>query len=36
MTRLVLNPENDRSFLIKSIEIESHGYLEIGSYLRDP
>jgi len=35
MTKIVLNLENDGSFLIKSIEIEFHGCSEIGSCLRD-
>ena len=36
MTKIVLNLEDDRSFLIKSIEIEFHGCLGIGSCLRNP
>jgi len=36
MTKIVSNLENDRSFSIKSIEIEFHGYSEIESCLRDP
>ena len=36
MTKIVSNPEDDRSFFIKSIEIEFHGHSEIGSCLRDP
>ena len=35
MTKIVSNSEDDRSFLIKSIEIEFHGHLGMGSYLRD-
>ena len=35
MTKIVLNPEDNRSFLMKSIEIEFHGCLGIGSCLRD-
>ena len=35
MTKIVSNPENDRSFLIKSIEIEFHGCSGIESCLRD-
>jgi len=35
MTRIVSNSENNRSFLIKSIEIEFHSCPEIRSYLRD-
>ena len=35
MTKIVSNSENDGSFLIKSIEIEFHSYLEIESCLRD-
>ena len=35
MTKIVSNPEDDRSFLIKSIEMELHGHSEMGSYLRD-
>ena len=36
MTKIVSNPEDDRSFLIKSIKIEFHSHLGIGSCLRDP
>ena len=36
MTKIVSNLENDRSFLIKSIEIEFHSYSGIESCLRDP
>ena len=36
MTKIVSNPEDDRSFLMKSIEIEFYGHSGIGSYLRDP
>ena len=35
MTKIVLNPENDRSFSMKSIEIKFHSCLKIGSCLRD-
>ena len=35
MTKIVLNLEDDRSFLMKSIEMEFHSHLEIGSCLRD-
>jgi len=35
MIKIVSNPEDDRSFLIKSIEMEFHNCLGIGSYLRD-
>ena len=35
MTKIVLNPENDRSFLMKSIEMEFHGHSGIGSCFRD-
>ena len=35
MTKMVSNLENDRSFLMKSIEIEFHGCSGMGSYLRD-
>ena len=35
MTKIVLNPEDDGSFLIKSIEMEFHGCSEMGSCLRD-
>jgi len=35
MTKIVLNPENDRSFSMKSIEIKFHSYSGIGSYLID-
>ena len=35
MTKIVSNPEDDRSFLIKSIEIEFYGCSGIESYLRD-
>ena len=35
MTKIVSNLENDRSFSIKSIEIEFHGCSGIGSCLRD-
>ena len=36
MTKIVSNLEDDRSFLMKSIEIEFYGYLGMGSCLRDP
>ena len=36
MTKIVSNPENNRSFLIKSIEMEFHSRSGIGSCLRDP
>ena len=36
MTKIVSNLKDDRSFLIKSIEMEFHGRLGIGSCLRDP
>jgi len=36
MTKIVSNPEDDRSFSMKSIEIELYGHLEIESCLRDP
>ena len=35
MTKIVSNPEGNRSFLMKSIEIEFHGHSEMGSCLRD-
>ena len=35
MTKIVSNPEDDRSFLIKSIEIEFHGHSGMGSCLKD-
>ena len=35
MTKIVSNPEDDRSFLIKSIEMEFHGRSGMGSCLRD-
>ena len=35
MTKIVSNSENYRSFLMKSIKMEFHDYLEIGSCLRD-
>jgi len=35
MTKIVSNLENDRSFLMKSIEMEFHNHLEMGSCLRD-
>ena len=36
MTKIMLNLENNGSFSMKSIEIEFHGHLRIGSYLKDP
>ena len=36
MTRIMSNLEDNGSFSIKSIEMEFHGHLEIGSCLRDP
>ena len=36
MTKIVSNPEDDGSFLMKSIEIEFHGRSVMGSCLRDP
>ena len=36
MTKIVSNLENDRSFSMKSIEMEFHDCSEIGSCLRDP
>ena len=36
MTKIMSNPENDRSFSMKSIEMEFHGCSGIESYLRDP
>ena len=35
ITKIVLNPENDRSFSMKSIEIEFHSHLGIESCLKD-
>ena len=35
MTKIVSNLENDRSFSMKSIEIEFYGHSGIGSCLRD-
>ena len=35
MTKIVSNLENDKSFLMKSIEMEFHGRLGIGSCFRD-
>ena len=35
MTKIVSNLEDDGSFLIKSIEMEFHGYSEMRSCLRD-
>ena len=36
MTKIVSNLEDDKSFSMKSIEIEFHGCSGIGSCLRDP
>jgi len=36
MARIASNPEDDRSFLMKSIEIKFHGHSGIGSCLRNP
>jgi len=36
LTKIVSNLEDDRSFLIKFIEMEFHGHLGIGSCLKDP
>ena len=36
MTKIVSKLENDESFLMKSIEMEFHSRLGIGSCLRDP
>ena len=35
MTKIVSNPEDDRSFLMKSIEIEFHSCSGMRSCLRD-
>ena len=35
MTKIVSNLEDNGSFLMKSIEIEFHSHLEMGSCLRD-
>ena len=35
ITKIVLNPEDDRSFSIKSIEMEFHGRSGMGICLRD-
>ena len=35
MTKMVLNPEDNRTFLIKSIEMEFYGHSGIGSCLRN-
>ena len=35
ITKIVSNLEDDKSFLIKSIEIEFYGCLKIGSCLRN-
>ena len=36
MTKIVLNLEDDRSFLMKSTEMKFHGCSGMGSCLRDP
>ena len=36
MTKIVSNLEDNRSFLMKSIEIKFYGRLGIGRCLRDP
>ena len=36
MTKIVLNLEDDRSFLMKSMEMEFHSCLGMESCLRDP
>ena len=36
MTKIVSNPEDDRSFSMKSIEMEFHGHSGMESCLRDP
>ena len=36
MTKIVSNPKDDRSFLMKSIEMEFYGCSGMGSCLRDP
>ena len=36
MTKIVSKLEDDKSFLMKSIEMEFHGRLGIGSCLRNP
>jgi len=36
MTKIVSNPEDDRSFSMKSIEMEFHGRSGMESCLRDP
>jgi len=35
MTKIVLNPEDNGSFLMKSIKMEFHGRSEIGNCLRN-
>jgi len=35
MTKIVSNPEDDGSFLMKSIEMEFYGCSGMGSCLRD-
>jgi len=36
MIEIVSNPENNGSFLMKSIKMEFYSHLGIRSYLRDP
>ena len=36
ITKIVSNLKDDRSFSMKSIEMEFHGHSGIGSCLRDP
>ena len=36
MTKMILNLEDNGSFLIKSIRMEFYGCLGIGSCLKDP
>jgi len=36
ITKVVSNPEDDGSFLMKYIEMEFHSHLGIESWLRDP
>jgi len=36
MTKIVSNLEDDKSFLMKSIEMEFYSHSGIGSCLRDP
>ena len=35
MTKIVSNPEDNRSFSMKSIEMEFYSHSEMGSCLRD-